>query len=278
MTNSDMTCEAFDAALPDYLEGTLDGSMRASVERHLRECVRCAGLARDIENIRDGAAALPDLVPSRDLWAGIEARIAAPVIPLTAPRPERHRRMVPAWLGIAAAALIVSTAGVTYLLTSRSLRSGVDSRVAVATSTPPTQSPIAATPGATTAETQSGGTDAQPTAPLQSGGARLASRTPQATRSGASATFASQGQPTEAVYGKEIEMLQNIVKQRKTQLDSTTVAVIQRNLAIIDAAIAQSRAALASDPASRMLSAQLTHALDKKVELLRTAAMLPAST
>jgi hypothetical protein len=252
--------------------------MRASVERHLRECVRCAGLARDIENIRDGAAALPDLVPSRDLWAGIEARIAAPVIPLTAPRPERHRRMVPAWLGIAAAALIVSTAGVTYLLTSRSLRSGVDSRVAVATSTPPTQSPIAATPGATTAETQSGGTDAQPTAPLQSGGARLASRTPQATRSGASATFASQGQPTEAVYGKEIEMLQNIVKQRKTQLDSTTVAVIQRNLAIIDAAIAQSRAALASDPASRMLSAQLTHALDKKVELLRTAAMLPAST
>jgi len=33
MTNSDMTCEAFDAALPDYLEGTLDGSVRASVER-----------------------------------------------------------------------------------------------------------------------------------------------------------------------------------------------------------------------------------------------------
>ncbi|MEA2707348.1 MAG: putative zinc-finger, partial [Gemmatimonadaceae bacterium] len=53
MTNSDMNCEAFDAALPDYLEGTLDGSLRASVERHLRECVRCAGLVRDIENIRD---------------------------------------------------------------------------------------------------------------------------------------------------------------------------------------------------------------------------------
>ena len=80
MTNSDMTCEAFDAALPDYLEGTLEGSLRASVERHLRECVRCAGLVRDLENIRDEAAVLPDLVPARDLWAGIEARIAAPVI------------------------------------------------------------------------------------------------------------------------------------------------------------------------------------------------------
>src|ERR1700674_3999550 len=130
MTNSDVTCEAFDAALPDYLEGTLGGSSRASVERHLRECVRCAGLVRDLEDIRKEAAALPDLVPSRDLWAGIEARIAAPVIPLAA-RPERQRRLVPAWMGIAAAALIVSTAGVTYLLTARSLRPGGDLRAAV---------------------------------------------------------------------------------------------------------------------------------------------------
>jgi hypothetical protein len=56
------------------------------------------------------------------------------------------------------------------------------------------------------------------------------------------------------------------------------VAIIEKNLEIIDAAIAQSRAALARDPASMMLSEQLTHALDKKVELLRTAALLPAST
>jgi hypothetical protein len=68
------------------------------------------------------------------------------------------------------------------------------------------------------------------------------------------------------------------VSQRKTQLDPSTVAIIEKNLEIIDAAIAQSRAALARDPASMMLSEQLTHALDKKVELLRTAALLPAST
>ena len=72
-------------------------------------------------------------------------------------------------------------------------------------------------------------------------------------------------------------MLQRIVGQRKTQLDSSTVAIIEKNLQIIDAAIGQSRAALAKDPASLLLSEQLTHALDKKVELLRTAALLPAS-
>jgi hypothetical protein len=91
-------------------------------------------------------------------------------------------------------------------------------------------------------------------------------------------TETGSDQRSEAVYSKEIEMLQNIVTQRRTQLDSTTIAVIERNLRIIDAAITSSRAALVKDPASRLLGEQLTHALDKKVELLRTAALLPAST
>ena len=281
MTNSDVTCEAFDAALPDYLEGTLDGSLRASVERHLRECVRCAGLVRDLENIRDEAAALPDLVPSRDLWAGIEARIAAPVIPLAA-RPERQRRLVPAWMGIAAAALIVSTAGITYMLTARSLRPGGDGRVAGAAPTSQTLPTNAAIPSGATTATESTGVGGAQSSPGKSGVSRFAQRPTETSPSGVAATLASRDQsgpsPSDAVYGREIEMLQNIVKQRKTQLDSSTVAVIQKNLEIIDTAIEQSRAALARDPASRMLSQQLTHALDKKVELLRTAALLPAST
>src|SRR6266516_2471483 len=129
MTTSKMTCEAFDAALSDYLEGTLDDSARASVERHLSECLRCSALVRDLENIRKNASMLPDLVPSRDLWQGIEARIAAPVIPLAA-RPERQRRFAPAWMGIAAAALVVSTAGITDTLTSRLVRSGLTAPIA----------------------------------------------------------------------------------------------------------------------------------------------------
>jgi hypothetical protein len=281
MTNSDMTCEAFDAALPDYLEGMPDGSLRASVERHLRECVRCAGLVRDIENIRDEAAALPDLVPSRDLWAGIEARIAAPVIPLAA-RPERQKRLVPAWMGIAAAALVVSTAGVTYLLTVRSFRSSGDARIAAVTPPPQTLATIDTASSATTPTAESASARVPQNIPEQSGGARLAQKPRDTSRTRVPATLANQDQPgpprPDVVYGREIELLQNIVTQRKTQLDSSTVAVIQRNLDIIDAAIAQSRAALARDPASRMLNQQLTHALDKKVELLRTAAMLPTST
>jgi len=278
MTNSNMTCEAFDAALPDHLEGTLDDSMRAPVEMHLRECVRCAGLMRDLDNIQRDASALPDLVPARDLWEGIEARIAAPVIPL-ATRPERRRSFAPAWMGVAAAALIVSTAGITYTLTERSLapRQG-DLRTAAVTQTQRQTDP----------QNEGGpGVQASPTAvavtpnPVESGNSNGGSRTGESSGPrGATAVgpVSLTGQQPEAVYGKEIALLQQIMSQRRTQLDSSTVLIIERNLRIIDAAIEQSRAALAKDPASRLLSEQLTHALDMKVELLRTAALLPAST
>lgn len=252
--------------------------MRAPVEMHLRECVRCAGLMRDLDNIQRDASALPDLAPARDLWEGIEARIAAPVIPLAA-RTERRRSFALAWMGVAAAALIVSTAGITYTLTERSLapRQG-DLPTAAVT---PTQRQ-------TDPQNEGGsGVQASPTAvavtpnPVESGSSNGGSRTAESSGPpGATAVspVSLTGQQPEAVYGKEIALLQQIMSQRKTQLDSSTVLIIERNLRIIDAAIEQSRAALAKDPASRLLSEQLTHALDKKVELLRTAALLPAST
>jgi putative zinc finger protein len=280
MTNSNMTCEAFDAALPDYLEGTLDDSLRASVELHLRECVRCTSLVRDIENIRHDAAALPELVPARDLWDGIEARIAAPVIPLAA-HSERQRRFAPAWMGVAAAALIVSTAGITYMLTARSFSSRPDATVA---QTSPIAGQQQSTVDASSAQQQRENSLAAAPGQIEGGSASpaLAGSTP-APRAGARTRLASQdiqsgSSRSEVAYGDVIEKLQLIVSQRRTQLDSSTVAIIEKNLQIIDAAIAQSREALAKDPASLLLSEQLTHALDKKVELLRTAALLPAST
>jgi anti-sigma factor RsiW len=273
MTSSNMTCEAFDTALPDYLEGTLDDSRRVSVERHLSECVRCTSLLRDIENISKQAAALPDMVPSRDLWQGIEARIAAPVIPLAA-RPERQRRMVPAWIGIAAAALVVSTAGITYTLTARSF--GAAQTPSIAPRVPRDTQARANTGEIPTSPVDINGAGTQPVP------ATNATKSSGPDRRPTSASFVKSPETDRAhsdlVYGREIDMLQNIVSQRRTQLDSSTVAIIEKNLKIIDHAIEQSRAALAKDPASRMLDQQLTHALDKKVELLRTAAMLPANT
>ena len=53
--------------------------------------------------------------------------------------------------------------------------------------------------------------------------------------------------------------------------------MLEESLRVIDRAIAQSRDALARDPASQFLGEQLTRTLDAKVQLLRTAALLPRS-
>lgn len=290
-----MSCGAIDAILSDYLEGTMEPALRQSAEAHVSGCLRCSALVRDLAKITAEARLLPELVPSRDLWKGIDARIAAPVIPLGAPQTSQRetRRITPAWMGIAAAALMMSTAGVTYFLTARTM---TPARIASGTAQLPpaaVQSALiegtpdgsfeVSAPGVERGSNVQGGRSSVSegrTRPAGTGTIPLALAPPEVRSmvSFASATSQVRDAQTDVVYGREIEMLQQIVRRRKTQLDSSTVAIIERNLRVIDAAIEQSRAALARDPASSSLSDQLTRVLDKKVELLRTAALLPAST
>jgi len=79
----------------------------------------------------------------------------------------------------------------------------------------------------------------------------------------------------EQTYDAEITRLRVIVKQRSAQLDPATVAVLDKNLKVIDDAIAQCKDALRADPNSRFLIESLNEALDSKVQLLRKAATLP---
>jgi hypothetical protein len=84
--------------------------------------------------------------------------------------------------------------------------------------------------------------------------------------------------PATVTYEREIDGLRTIVRDRRAQLDPKTIAVIEKNLSVIDSAIAESRAALRKDSASAFLADQLDHALDTKLTLLRTVALLPART
>lgn len=250
MNESVFDCEELESLLPAYLEGELDAAERRAVERHAAICSQCAALLRDVTTIVRDARELPTLAPSRDLWPDIEARIQPDVVPLSAAREEkeaRTRRLSPRWttarLAAAAAALVVSTAGITYVATTYA--DSAHTTVA-ATDSAGNGSPDNQTIGSSTA---------------LGGGVRNAS-----------------AMSSEQLYDQEIAHLQAIVRERRSLLDTSTVAVIQRNLAIIDSAIAQSRAALAADPNSRFLNEQLNSVLGQKVELLRTAAFLPART
>ena len=267
MTERLLTCSALDAMLSDYLEGTLDAEARAAAEQHVQSCTRCGALVADLHAIIHDARALPDLAPEHDLWVGIEARIEAPVVTLPTPHtPAPRARRATLWLGAAAAALVAATATITYLATTH-LRDRAGQPVAAASA--PERS---ATPPATTAPAP---------APLT-----LAARGSDSGAPTGSPNAPSTGVPArqvkavrvEQVYDQEIARLSAIIRDQRSQLDTATVAVIERNLRIIDRAIAQSRAALAKDPGSRFLNDQLNSALDQKVELLRTVALLPTRT
>ena len=105
-----------------------------------------------------------------------------------------------------------------------------------------------------------------------------ASQTPTGPSTLASATVASSTLPVEATYALEIARLKTIVNKRRGQLDPLTVAIVDRNLKLVDDAIAQVKQALQKDPASRFLIESLNNAFENKVEVLRTAALLPSRT
>ena len=88
-------------------------------------------------------------------------------------------------------------------------------------------------------------------------------------------TPAANRSTIEQSYDVEITRLRDIVKQRADKLDPVTVEVLEKNLKVIDDAIAQCRDALRSDPGSRFLIESLNDALESKVLLLRKAASLP---
>jgi hypothetical protein len=80
------------------------------------------------------------------------------------------------------------------------------------------------------------------------------------------------------VYDREIGSLRDMLATRRSELDTATVRVLEENLTIIDRAIDQSRQALVRDPNSTFLIDHLNSALGRKVELLRTATLIPSSS
>jgi hypothetical protein len=242
-----ITCEHVDTVLSAWFEGDLELAERQAVDAHLRECLRCASIVRDIEAIRRDAGNLPEMAPSRDLWEGIAARIEAPVIelaPRQAPAPRRRTWQMAA----AAVVLMAVSSGLTYVLVSSKQQAAP---VVSAADSQDTSSPVAAnTPGVVTPRRPSSG-------------------------SGTSVLIRAEPMAPEVMYGQEITRLRAILEARRGSLDTATVAAVEKSLKAIDLAIADARAALVSDAQSRFLNDQLNRALEKKLGVLRRVALLP---
>lgn len=253
MTYDKHECDLMCERLAAYLEGDLTPAEMAEAERHLALCASCRETLAELRVIAAEASTMPLLTPSRDLWSGIEARITTPVTAFGGASAAVRRAPRRQWqYAMAAAALIAATAGTTYFFVTRSGTTApqVATRTAV-----PSHDAAVATPAPLVS--------AAPTPPAN---ATVASYRPKKELSAA------------RVYDNEITLLDSLVRTRRASLDPKTVAVIENNLQIINKAIIESRAALAKDPKSPMLSNQLDNVLDSKVELLRTVAFLPTQS
>jgi hypothetical protein len=264
MTHPTITCERFNEHLADFLERAVPEPTRAAMESHAVACEDCGPLLGDLRRLRIDAANLPELVPSRDLWSDIASRIEAPVLSLPGSSAVRSRRWTnPLVLGLAAAGLVAMTATVTHWVEGgRVDRSTGGQPTQTAQRPAPTPTPTASSPAVAAVPDSVVPASGQPVNRSAGQPIHLASNKPSA----------------EQTYDHEIARLLVVYDQRRPALDSTTVAIVKKNLKIIDDAIAQTKIALRRDPASQYLMESLNDAFDTKVQLLRKAAMLPSGT
>ena len=143
-----------------------------------------------------------------------------------------------------------------------------------------------------------GGLEDVPTRNARSGMRRLSFTIPQLAAAAVVLVFASAGGawmlardsgPASAIAGEpsgsvvpvsnvtatspdtELAELEAALTGSEQQLDPTTVAVLRRNLLIIEQALVEARAALDADPANPYLSRHYENTLNKKRELLLQA-------
>ncbi|HVG44395.1 MAG TPA: zf-HC2 domain-containing protein [Longimicrobium sp.] len=263
-----MTHEQAIERLDDYASGELPDIERRLMERHLESCGECRAEVEAIRALLADVAKLPtDIAPPADLWQGIAGRLepresgAAPrveddkVIPLA---PRRKKFEPPRWALQAAAAvvLMVGSSLVTAKLIQRQQAAGPVATLPAAGARAPGQGTARGVEG-----TVPTSPDARPAAAPAAGGS-------------GQVTALAAFRPAEREYQQAVDDLARVLETRRASLAPETVATLERNLAIIDAAIAESRAALVNDPNSRELTEMLSSTYDAKVQLLRQAVQL----
>ncbi|HSE51981.1 MAG TPA: zf-HC2 domain-containing protein [Gemmatimonadales bacterium] len=82
----------------------------------------------------------------------------------------------------------------------------------------------------------------------------------------------------EAQYAAVSEDLSGALEKARSRLEPATLATIERNLRIIDAALDETRQALAKDPGNPALGQMVVAAWRQKVDLLRRATALGAES
>ena len=232
-----MNCELSRDRLHDQIDGTLDPVLEHELEQHLTGCASCRGFAADLAAIADAAAAMPPIEAPERVWLQLAGswRAEQGRTGTAAAAPAAPRRSMTAWHALAAAAVLASAVGASWIAWR-----------ATGTINPdlagPTQVLLAKPDSA-----------AEGNAPA------------------AAAVESAQKdiEAAEQLYTRAIAGLEQVADAQKAQLEPQVVAMLDRNIGVIDEAITESRAAVRTSPQSVIARESLFEALRKKVSLLQ---------
>jgi anti-sigma factor RsiW len=308
--------------LSAYLDDELDQAERSAIETHLAACDECASALEALREVKSRARTLEDRPPERDLWPGIEARLAAAgsmaggaaaavraaraadsahavvpddaaqeIHPIRVIRPARRIDFSLPQALAAAAALVVLSAGAMWWamrateIRGAATRSGAAGPVALhgagsgaAPGAASSRDQAATNPQASAAPVSGNGEGSRASGLTSPGGQPIATLASLGTSSGSRGGDFSAGSNAsvgfDSSYDEAVAELQRTLEQHRTELDSSTVRIVEQNLAVIDRAILQARRALAADPSSPYLHQHLALQLKLKLDLLRRTADL----
>ena len=217
-----------------YVEDTLGPAERAEVDRHLESCADCRQLAADLTEIRRAAGSLEMREPPARAWLRLERAIQLESRHTADAAATETGASGPRWRAIGA----LAAAAVLIVATGVGLRYTVFNRGSHATTTSSTESAASA--------------DAAANAQVVEAELRAA----------------------ESHYDRAIKGLEQIASSEQGALDPTTAATLQKNLAVIDQAISESRAAVRAQPTSEPAVNSLMENFKTKLALLQDTVAL----
>lgn len=230
--------------LSERLDGTLPDEQRLAVEEHLAACADCRRVADDLAEVKRRARAMGGIAPPRDLWPEIRDRLDADpdVVDLTL-------RLEPPVGGS---------------LPAPTRRGGTGWRTAATV--------------ALMAATGVGGWGLRAAFHDDAAGAdREAAAVEAPGETGIpGAAFVADGVDA-AVLAGEVSRLEGLLNDDPAGLDPETIQVLRKNLAIIQTAVAESRAALARDPDNAYVRRHLEGAVARQRDFLRQATSILAA-
>jgi anti-sigma factor RsiW len=228
-----------ETVIHDYLDDALDVRARTELERHVAGCAECRRLVDDLREIRKAFAGLKDDLrePPVRAWGRLERAIRLEHELRSTQRPQSSQRELARRAPRTLRSMPwLAAAAVLILAATVGLQFRAGRRAAPDSST--------ATPGASVAS------------------------------SDAAQEVEAELRAAEEHYTKAITGLEQITKTEQGALDPGTAATLQKNLAVIDQAISESRAALRTQPASEPAQESLVESFKAKIALLQDTVAL----